>query len=151
MPGVCVKSALVVLLPVASLWRALCDERSYHAEITAARSRYLSLENRKAMGGSLSAAEEKERQCLLGQLIDQDPLFVLTREIAKAQALELGSDTSEERATIERLTVLWQIATQFESSATTLPEAKAFANTLRKFVARRDVDGARAWANAQKP
>jgi len=49
------------------------------------------------MGGSLSAAEEKERQCLLGQLIDQDPVFVLTREIAEAQALELGSDTSEER------------------------------------------------------
>jgi hypothetical protein len=150
MPYVRMKSALVALLLLTSLWMAVCDEPSYQIEIAAAPNRYLALENRKALGSNLSAAEEKERQCLLGQLIDQDPVLALTREIvAEAQALQLGSDTPEERATIEKLTKLWQIATQFEDRATTLAEAKSFANTLRKFVARRDVDGARAWAKAQ--
>jgi hypothetical protein len=150
MSRLCVKSALVVLLLVTSLWRARCDEPSYRAGIAAARNRYLALGNRKALGSALSAAEEKERQCLLGQLIDQDPVFALTREIvAEAQALELGSDTPEERATIKKLTELWQITTQFEGRATELGEAKSFANALRKFVARRDVDGARSWAKAQ--
>ena len=150
MPYVRMESALVTLLVVTSLWRAVCDEPSYHVEIAATHNRYLALENRKALGSSLSPAEEKERQCLLGQLIDQDPVFALTREIlAEAQALELGSNKPEERATQEKLLALAEITTQFEGRATTLPEAKSFANTLRKFVARRDVDGARAWAKAQ--
>jgi hypothetical protein len=141
------KSALVALLVVACFRTLLSDEPSYQAEIAAAHSRYFALGNRKA--GTLSAAEEKERLCLLGELTDRDPVSALTRDIiAEAQALE-GSDKAEEHATVEKLRELAQITTQFEGRATTLAEAKSFANSLRKFAARRDVEGARAWAKAQ--
>jgi len=102
------------------------------------------------MGGSLSTSEEKERLCLLGQLIDQDPVLALTRDIiADAQALEEGPDKPEVHAAVEKLRQLALITTGFEGRATTLAEAKSFANVLRKFVVRRDVEGARAWAKAQ--
>jgi len=151
MSYVCVKSALVLLLLVTSAWNALCDEPSYQTEITAIRNRYLALGNRKALGSSLSAAEEKERQCLLGQLIDQDPLYALTREIVhEAQALQLGSGKPEEDAMAKKLFEFTQITTQFEFLATTLPEAQSFSLVLRRFVAHRDLDGARAWAKAHE-
>jgi hypothetical protein len=144
-----VKSAFLAFLLVASPWAALADDSSYHAEITDIRRRYLALENRKVMGSSLSPAEEKERLCLLGQLIDQDPVSALTRDIvADVHALE-GSGKPEEHATAEKLVELSAITTGFEGRATTLAEAKSFASILRKFVVRRDVEGAKAWAKAQ--
>src|SRR5437762_14107526 len=109
------KAPLFALLLVALSRSALPDEPSYHAEITAARSRYLALANRKATGGSLSTSEEKERLCLLGQLIDQDPVLALTRDImADAQALEEGPDKPEVRADVEKLRQLALIPTGSE-------------------------------------
>jgi hypothetical protein len=137
---------VISLALVAPCWLALSDEPAFRAEVAAARNRYLTLENRR---GSLSGAEEKERLCLLGQLTDHDPVFAVTREVvAQAQALQQGSSPTD-RATAEKLEELAAITTGFENRATTLAEAKSFANVLRGFVARRDVEGARAWAKAQ--
>jgi len=145
-----VKPVLFTILLVTSPWGLLADEPSYHDKILAISNRYRALENRKDLGGSLSPAEETERQCLLGQLIDQDPVSALAQEIvAEFQALQQGSRQPEERATADKLLELSQIAIRFEGRASTLAEAKSFANVLRKFVVRRDVEGARAWANAQ--
>ena len=136
-------AALMLVVPCSS---ALSDEPAFHAQVAAARNRYLTLENRRA---SLSGAEERERQCLLGQLTDQDPVFIVTREaVAEAQALQQGSSPAD-RATAEKLLQLAAITTGFENRATTLAEAQSFASVLRGFVARRDVEGARAWAKAQ--
>jgi hypothetical protein len=137
---------VIALVLVAPCRLALSDEPAFQAEVAAVRNRYLTLENRR---GSLSDAEEKERVCLLGQLIDHDPVFAVTREIiAEAQALQQGTSPTD-RATAEKLVQLAAITTGFENRATTLAEAKSFASVLRGFVARRDVEGARAWAKAQ--
>jgi hypothetical protein len=145
------KLTVLFFVFLLDITRSFADESTFRAEIAAVRHRYHTLGNRKAMGKSLSTAEEKERQCLLGQLIDQDPVTALTRDImASIQAIE-GSDKPEERALVKTLSELAYITTTFEGRATELGEAKSFANTLRKFVVRRDVEGAKAWAQAQKP
>ena len=144
------KSTLFAVILIASTWVGLANDPSYHDEIIAITNRYRNLANRKALGGILSPAEEKERQCLLGQLIDQDPVFPLTCEIvADAQALQQGSGKPEEQAAAKKLLDLAAITAGFEGRATTLAEAKSFASILRAFVVRRDVEGARAWAKAQ--
>jgi hypothetical protein len=143
------KLTVLFFVLLLDITRSFAGEPSFRAEIAAVRNRYVILQNRKNMGGSLSAAEEKERQCLLGQLIDQDPVTALTRDIvADIQVLELGSHKAEERALVEKLEELVYITTGFEGRASELGEARSFANTLRKFVVRRDVEGARAWAKA---
>ena len=127
-----VKVAFITLLGMAWLHLAFSGEASYQAEIIATRNRYLDLGNRKAMGESLTPAEDKERLCLLGELTEGAPVWVLTHGIiADIQALEgSGKDlTNEERATADKLSQLLLIALQF--------------------VVRRDVDGARAWAKTQ--
>jgi hypothetical protein len=145
-----VKFTVLLFVFLLDITRSFAGEPSFRAEIAAVRNRYLALGNRKAIGRSLSAAEEKERLCLLGQLIDQDPVTALTRDIiADIHALEEGSGKPEEHAAVEKLTELAQITTGFEGRATTLGEAKSFANVLRKFVVRRDVEGAKAWAKVQ--
>jgi hypothetical protein len=150
MPYRSAKSTLLAVILIASTWVGLANDPSYHDEITAITKRYRTLANRKALGGILSPAEEKERQCLLGQLIDQDPVSELTREVtADFLTLQQASGKAEERATAEKLLQLVQITTAFEGRAESLPEARSFANVLRKFVVRRDVEGARAWAKAQ--
>jgi hypothetical protein len=137
---------VVALVLVAPCCLALSGEPPFQAEVAAVRNRYLALENRR---GSLSGAEEKERLCLLGQLTDYDPVFAVTREvIAEAQALQKGSSPID-RATAEKLVQLAAITTGYENRATSLAEAKSFASVLRGFVARRDVEGAKAWAKAQ--
>jgi hypothetical protein len=139
----CLVIALALLVPCQP---ALSGEPAFQAQVAAARNRYLTLENRRA---SLSGAEEEERLCLLGQLTDHDPVFAVTREvIAEAQALQQGSSPTD-RATAEKLVELAAITTGFENRATTLAEAQSFASVLQGFVARRDVDGAKAWAKAQ--
>src|SRR5438309_1977067 len=60
------KSTLLAVILIASPWVGLANDPSYHDEITAITKRYRTLANRKALGGILSPAEEKERQCLLG-------------------------------------------------------------------------------------
>ena len=145
------KLTVLFFVFLLDITRSFADEPTFRAEIAAVRNRYHTLGYRKAVGGSLSAAEEKERQCLLGQLIDQDPVTALTRDIvADIEAIN-GSGKPEERAAVEKLRELAYITTTFEGRATELGEAKSFANTLRKFVVRRDVEGAKAWAKAQKP
>jgi hypothetical protein len=141
--GLHLVTALVLVAPCRL---ALSDEPAFQAEVAAARNRYLTLDNRR---GSLSGDEEKERLCLLGQLTDHDPVFVVTREVvAEAQTLQQGSSPTD-RATAEKLLQLAVITTGYENRATSLAEAKSLASVLRGFVARRDVEGARAWAKAQ--
>ena len=151
MSSLCLKSAFVSLLVFPWFGTALSDDTSYQAEVAATQNRYLALANRKAMGGSLSPAEEQQRLCLLGELIDRNPVWALTRDItADYQAISSGKRPSaEESATAEKLLQLIQITTSFEHRATTLSEANAFATILRQFVVRRDVDGAKAWVKAQ--
>jgi|ERR1043166_3013603 hypothetical protein len=144
------KSALLAIILTVSTRVGLANDPSYHEEITAITNRYRTLANRKASGGILSPAEEKERQCLLGQLIDQDPVSELTREVtAEFLTFERLSEKADERATAEKLLQLVQITTAFEGRAESLGEARSIASALRKFLARRDVEGARAWAKAQ--
>jgi hypothetical protein len=135
--------AILLLVPCPLV---VADEPAFHTEVAAARNRYLALESKRA---SLSEAEERERLCLLGQLTDHDPVFAVRREIiAEAQALQQGSSATD-RSTAEKLVQLALVAGEFENRATTLAEAQSFASVLQGFVARRDVDGARAWAKAQ--
>jgi hypothetical protein len=142
------KLTKLVVIVIALPSVGLANDPSYHDEITAVTNRYVALANRKALGGILSPAEDKERQCLLGQLIEQNPVWALTNEIvADAQALKQGKP--EERAAANKLLELAAITGGFQLRATTLAEAESFASILREFVVRRDVEGAREWAKAQ--
>jgi hypothetical protein len=135
-----------VLSLLLSLRLTFADDSSFQHEINTIRAHYIALENRKSMGKTLSASEEKERQCLLGQRTDEDPVTAVYRQtVAEWQALG-GSSKAEDRALVEKLLSLVQITLHFQGRATTLPEAKSFATILSQFVARRDVEGARAWA-----
>ena len=139
-----------MLALVFALRLTLADDSSFHDKINDVRRRYLELENRKSQGGELSASEEKERQCLLGQMIDEDPVTALYRQtVAEWQAFG-GSSKPEDRAIAEKLLGLVQITLHFQGRATTLPEAKSIATILGQYVARRDLEGARAWAKAQE-
>src|SRR3954451_7408664 len=132
-------TSFVLLLTLASRL-TFADDSSFHDEINAIRSRYTALENRKSMGETLSAYEEKERQCLLGQMTDEDPVTaVYGQTVAEWQALG-GSSKPEDRALAEKLLSLVQITLHFQGRATTLSEAKSFATILSQFVARRDVE-----------
>jgi hypothetical protein len=143
------KLAALALPLLVALRLTFAGDASFHDEINAIRNRYHALNNREVMGESLSASEEEERQCILGKLTDQDPVTALTRELIAEHSVLKDSKKPEERAVADKLLSLMQITTSFEGRATTLSEAKSFASILGQFVARRDVEGAKAWANAQ--
>ena len=146
----CVKVILIAVSFAAPLWPAQGDEPSYQADVHATLGRYLALENRKQTGRTLPPAEEEERRCLLGRLIDQDPLWALNRELtAEALALQQATVKPQEQAQIQKLFEFVQITMEFEHRATTLAEAKSFAQLLRQFIARQDLEGAKAWLKAQ--
>ena len=145
------KYLLFALILIVLTQAAIAEEQSYRDNVDTAQRRYLELENRLQFGHSLTPAEEVERYTALGRLIIDNPVWALTRDVTlDYQALRSGKPrTAEVTATAEKLLQLLQITSSLEHRATTLPEANAFASILREFVARRDVDGARAWAKVQ--
>ncbi|MGV3531884.1 MAG: hypothetical protein ACO1QR_05900 [Chthoniobacteraceae bacterium] len=131
---------------------AQAQEADYLAQIQYARERLSDLEvqrhdYRKARP-ELPAKLEAERQLLLKQLAEEDPLGQVTHQINREleATLALPSRTPEENATLEALKDLLAISAGVVDSAKTRPAAEKAARELRRFVLLRDVAGARAWA-----
>src|SRR4051812_17275831 len=110
---------LSILLPLLSLVSSAfsqADTTAYHAQLSTARARYLSLQFKAAI---LSDAENKERLCLLGELVDHDPVFALKREVIG----ELQAVTGEDQALADKLREFVEILSGFETRASSLVEA----------------------------
>ena len=144
------KSILFAVLLIGFSSLASADDPSYRTRIDAAHRRLGELIKQFGLG-KIPPAAEKEKFTLYGQLMLEDPVWALQREIgADINALGNGKlPTPEEAAQIGALRQLQGIVGEFSQRATTVPEAESFASILRQFVVRRDVDGARTWAKAQ--
>jgi hypothetical protein len=80
-----------------------------------------------------------------------DPLWALAQQIqADVQAIvAVASPTKADGESIENLKNFLVITSIVEGRPTTREEAELSATTLRQFITRRDVAGARAWAKLQ--
>lgn len=144
---------LFLLLALASHMQA--EDSAYRAGLNAAHERLRDLEiercdYRKTTTG-LPTAKEEERLRLLGQVLDDDPVWVLLNQIqADISALvAIRQRTTTDDALVESLKDFLVIVSGFGERATTRPQAEMFATTLRQFIARRDVTGASTWAKSQ--
>lgn len=150
------KSAILSLLFTALLVQASAEDSTYRATLESAHERYHVLDAerndyRKPKPG-LPAAQEEEYLRLLGQLSIDDPVWVITQQMqADIHALvAVRSRTPAESTVLEDLKDLLAITSGVEKRATTRQEAETLATSLRQFIARRDVAGARTWARSQQ-
>ena len=151
-----------LLMTVASLAHA--QDRGYQTSLAQLNERLQTLEveradYRKAAPGSLhpklSPAQAVERYSLLGQLFSEDPIWALSQQLqanieALADPLKPGIP-EENRAVLEADKDFLALSVSFDGRAITHAQAVAFAVTLRQFIARRDVSGARIWASSHRP
>ena len=149
------KRAFLIFVFSSLVLHAGGDEPTYLPGLKATHERLRVLEAerhdyRKPKPG-LPPAEEEERLRLLGQLLTDDPVWILAQQIqADISALvALRPQSPADVATIDALKELLAITAGFEERATTRAQAEQFAVSLRQFVARRNAAGAKAWATSQ--
>lgn len=148
------KHTVLSFLFVALLLPAHAADSPYRAGIQTVRERYQVLDaernDYRKSEPALPAPKEDEYLRLLGQLSIDDPVWALTKQIqADIDALvAVRSRTPADNAALENLKDFLAITSTVEGRATTRKEAEMSATTLRQFIARRDVAGARTWAKS---
>ena len=148
------KRALFSFLFLALAARLSADEPTYRASLDSMHERFRTLEverndYRKVKPG-LPPDREAERLRLLGQLVNDDPVWALAEQIqADLTALAaVRPQTPADLAIMENLKDFLAITIGCEERATTYAQAQDIANLLRQFIARRDVNGASTWARS---
>lgn len=142
---------LPVLLLIPGL-SAFASDSTYRETLRKVHDRFSYLE----MVGSdyrktqpiLSPEQEQERLRLQGQLLRDDPIWVLQKQIdADIEALKaLPDKTGSDAALIDTLKNLLAFVSAHDDKATTRAQAEEYAKAMRQFVARRDYEGAKAWS-----
>ena len=149
------KSIILPLLLLFSGLSAFASDSTYRDTLRKVHDRFAYLE----MVGSdyrkpqpiLSPEQEQEFLRLQGQLLRDDPIWVLQKQIyADIDALKaLPAKTDSDAALIETLKNLFAVVSAHDDRATTRAQAEEYARTMLQFVARRDYEGAKAWAKLQ--
>lgn len=145
---------LSLLLLIPGL-RAFASDFTYQDTLRAAHDRFAYLETlrsdyRKSQP-ILSPEQEQERLRLHGQLLRDDPIWVLYEQInADIQALKaVQTKTDSDAALIDTLRNLLAYVNAHDDKATTRAQADEYARAMRQFVARRDYEGIMAWSKIQ--
>lgn len=134
---------------------AHAEDSPYRQTIQSVRDRFraLDVERRdyRKPKPSLPPDKEQERLRLLGQLVSDDPVWVLSQQLqADIDVLVARKPQTETDAKIcDSLKDLLAIVTSYEERATTPEKARLFADTMRHFTAIRDAEAAHAWAKSQ--
>jgi hypothetical protein len=99
----------------------------------------------------LPQAQEEERFRVLGQLLTEDPVWALARQIEAdiSAIVALPKKTPADTAVLEDLKDFLAVSSGIADRANTQAEAEGYAMTLRQFFVRRDASGAVAWAKSQ--
>ena len=146
------KQMLLCFVFAGVAFRAPGQESAYQSALKPIRTQVHLLEAerndyRKTKPG-LPPAQEEERVRLIGRLFVDDPIWVILQELqADVHALgELSQRTPADNRTLEDLKDLLAITSGLEDRAIDRKQAEEFATTLRRLIARRDVDGARKWS-----
>jgi hypothetical protein len=141
--------SLLLLIPVST---AFASDSTYQETLRAVHHRFDELEMlgsdyRKAQP-RLSPEQEQERLRLHGQLLRDDPIWVLYNQIdADIEALKaVPTKTDSDAALIDTLKNLLAYVHGHNDQATTRAQADEYARALRQFVARRDYEGIKVWS-----
>jgi hypothetical protein len=147
---------MLSLLLLSPLLRVSAADSSYRETLTAVHDRFARLEMeandyRKAQP-ILSPDQEQEFLRLHGQLLRDDPVWALLRQLYDdIKAVDaIPEKTSADKALLETLKNLLATVSSHAETATTRKQAEEYALALRQFVARRDFEGAKAWSQARE-
>ncbi len=142
-----------LLIPVLSAFAA---DSTYQDKLRAAHDRFSYLEmvnsDYRKSQPRLSPEQEQEMLRLHGQLLRDDPIWALQRQIsADVDALKaIPTKADPDVALIDTLKNLLAFVSANEDQATSRAQAEEYARTMRQFVARRDYEGAKAWSKSPR-
>jgi hypothetical protein len=142
-----------LLIPVLSAFAA---DSTYQDKLRAAHDRFSYLEmvnsDYRKSQPRLSPEQEEEMLRLHGQLLRDDPIWALHRQLsADIEALKaIPAKTDSDVALIDTLKNLLAVVDADDGKVTTRAQADEFARTMRQFVARRDYEGAKAWSKSSR-
>jgi hypothetical protein len=140
--------SLLLLIPGS---RVFASDSTYQDTLRAVHDRFAYLEmlrsDYRKSEPRLSPEQEQEWLRLHGQLLRDDPVWVLYRQIsADIEALKAApTKTDSDAALIDTLKNLVAFVNEHDEKATTRAQADEYARAMRQFVARRDYEGAKAW------
>lgn len=157
------RTIILLCIGIAFVWPSRAEDTEYQSSLRKARERLEVLEmqrndyRRIKPGGlrpQLLPAEEAERDRLLGQLLNDDPIWGLTRRLEvdlDALTIFRREVPAGNSMAVEDLKELLVLTNRFEGQATTHAEAEKIATALRQFIILRDVAGAKTWARNYSP
>jgi len=146
------KPIILSLLLFTPVLRAFAADFAYQNTLRTVHDRFAYLEmlnsDYRKPQPRLSPEQEQELFRLHGQLLRDDPIWVLQRQIdADIQALKaVPTKTDSDAALIDTLKNLLAFVSGHDDKATTHAQAVEYARAMRQFVARRDLEGAKAWS-----
>jgi len=146
------KAIILALLLLSFGLSAFASDPTYQDALRKVHDRFAYLEmlrsDYRKTQPILSPEQEQERLQLHGQLLRDDPVWVLYEQInADVDALKaLPTKTESDAALIETLKNLIAFVRAHDDKATTRAQADEYAMSMRQFVARRDYEGAKAWS-----
>lgn len=149
------KPTILTSILVAFVLQAHAEELPYQTALNAARERLNTLNaemhDYRKVKPELPPAQQEERLRLLGQLVADDPIWILSEQLqADISALAaIRSRTPADDATLDSLKDLLAITGGLQDRATSQKQAQQLATALRQFIARRDATGASTWAKSQ--
>lgn len=149
------KPILLASLLVAFALQSRAEDTTYQTTLRIARERFNTLNTQmhdyRKVKPELAPAQHEERLRLLGQLVDQDPFWMLSEQLqADISALAgIPSRTPTDEELLGDLKDLLAITCGIQDRATTRKQAEEFATALRQFIVRRDVTGANTWAKSK--
>jgi hypothetical protein len=148
------KPTILLLLLLATVPDGLAQDAGYRANLQSLHDRFAALEMVRhdylKPQPRLSPEQEQERLRLHGQLVRDDPVWVLYEQLdADIKALEAArTKTDSDTGLINTLKNLLATVTGVLDQPTTRAQADEYATALRQFVARRDEAGATAWSKS---
>lgn len=149
------KRTILPLLFAISVHQSQAGDSAYRTALNAAHERYRALEMQlhdfRKIKPELPPTQREERLRLLGQLVTDDPVWVLAEQIHSdiAALVAIRSRTAADDAILDSLKDFLAITSGFQERATARKQAELFSTALRQFIARRDAAGASAWAQSQ--
>jgi len=149
------KPTILTSFLIAFALQSHAEDPTYRTALKFARERFNTLDaemhDYRKVKPELPPAQQEERLRLLGQLVADDPIWMLSEQLkADISALAaIRSRTPTDDAILDILKEFLAIISGIQDRATTRKQAEQFATALRQFIARRDATGAITWANSQ--
>jgi hypothetical protein len=150
------KPILHLVLFCALMLSASAQESAYQKSLQSIHDRFAKLETERSdyrkPKQELPPEQEREWLQLMGQLITEDPFWLLQKQLyAEIRVLaDMQKRTAEEDAVLDMLKDFLAVASSVRDFAANREEATLNANTFRRFMVRRDLDGAQKWSNSLK-